>query len=133
MSWATMLPKASASEASEHVNGNLTLGENIADNGGLVQAFGAYRAWVERNGMGEERRLPGLAELTANQLFFLSFATVWCGDAKPGEAHRLLVTDPHSPGKYRVIGTLSNSEDFAREFGCKVGTRMNPKEKCAVW
>ena len=122
-----------ASEASEHVNGNLTLGENIADNGGLVQAFGAYRAWVERNGMGEERRLPGLAELTANQLFFLSFATVWCGDAKPGEAHRLLVTDPHSPGKYRVIGTLSNSEDFAREFGCKVGTRMNPKEKCAVW
>ena len=117
----------------EHVNGNLTLGENIADNGGLVQAFGAYRAWVARNNQGEEPSLPGLMDLTANQLFFVSFASVWCGNAREGEAHRLLVTDPHSPGKYRVIGTLSNSEDFAREFNCNVGSRMNPEKKCAVW
>jgi endothelin-converting enzyme len=117
----------------EHVNGNLTLGENIADNGGLVQGFNAYRSWVKKNGQGEENRLPGLSELTANQLFFVSFATVWCGDARLGEAHRLLVTDPHSPGKFRVLGTLQNSKDFVREFGCKVGSRMNPKKKCTVW
>ena len=109
------------------------MGENIADNGGLVQAFGAYRAWVARNNQGEEPSLPGLMDLTANQLFFVSFASVWCGNAREGEAHRLLVTDPHSPGKYRVIGTLSNSEDFAREFNCNVGSRMNPEKKCAVW
>ena len=120
----------------EQLNGELTLGENIADNGGLVQAFGAYRAWVKRtlgNGK-EEKRLPGpLAALSPNQLFFLSFANVWCGDARPEEAHRLLLTDPHSPGKYRVLGTLSNSKDFAQAFQCKAGSRMNPAAKCEVW
>jgi membrane metallo-endopeptidase-like protein 1 len=108
-------------------------GENIADNGGLIQSFNAYRNWVARNNKGEEPSLPGLSDLTANQLFFISFATVWCGNTRDGEAHRLIVTDPHSPGKYRVIGTLSNSEEFAREFQCKIGSKMNPKDKCNVW
>ena len=120
----------------EHENGELTLGENIADNGGLVQAFGAYRAWIARNlGAGqEEKRLPGpLAALTPNQLFFLSYATVWCGHARPAEAHRLLTSDPHSPGRFRVIGALSNSEDFARAWKCKAGSKMNPEKKCDVW
>ena len=62
-------------------------------------------------------RLPGL-DLTAKQLFFVSFATVWCEARRPASAHQQLLTDPHSPGRYRTIGTLQNSPDFAREFGC---------------
>jgi len=126
-------------ENGDHVNGNLTLGENIADNGGLRESFHAYRTWVNRtvkdggNGGKEEPNLPGLPDLTPNQLFFLSFATVWCGDTRAEEEHRRIVTDPHSPGRFRVIGTLSNSEDFAREFNCPKGGKMNPEKKCRVW
>ena len=120
----------------EHENGALTLGENMADNGGLKASFRAYTDWLEANNGGmPEPRLPGdgLKELSARQLFFVSFATVWCETRRPESAHQQLLTDPHSPGRYRVIGTLENSEDFAREFNCPAGSRMNPVDKCAVW
>ena len=77
-------------------------------------------------------RLPGL-DLSAKQLFFVSFATVWCEARRPASAHQQLLTDPHSPGRYRTIGTLQNSPDFAREFGCAADAPMNPPEKCSVW
>ncbi|XP_054838754.1 endothelin-converting enzyme 2 [Eublepharis macularius] len=114
----------------EHVNGRQTLGENIADNGGLKAAYNAYKLWLKKNG--EEKRLPSV-DLTSHQLFFLGFAQVWCSVRTPESSHEGLVTDPHSPDKFRVIGTLSNSRDFVEHFGCPVDSPMNPGKHCEVW
>ncbi|CDQ68099.1 unnamed protein product [Oncorhynchus mykiss] len=114
----------------EHINGKQTLGENIADNGGLKAAYNAYQAWVQENG--EEKRLPAV-NLTNDQLFFVGFAQVWCSVRTPESAHEGLMTDPHSPPKYRVIGTLSNSPDFAEHFQCPSGSPMNSGHRCVVW
>ncbi|XP_027901030.1 endothelin-converting enzyme 2b isoform X1 [Xiphophorus couchianus] len=114
----------------EPINGKQTLGENIADNGGLKAAYHAYRSWIQKNG--EEKRLPAV-NLTNDQLFFLGFAQVWCSVRTPESAHEGLVTDPHSPPKYRVIGTLANSPDFSRHFNCPKGTPMNTGKPCEVW
>ncbi|CAB1348497.1 unnamed protein product [Coregonus sp. 'balchen'] len=111
----------------EHINGKQTLGENIADNGGLKAAYKAYQAWVQENG--EEKRLPAV-NLTNDQLFFVGFAQVWCSVRTPESAHEGLMTDPHSPPKYRVIGTLSNSPDFAEHFQCPTGSPMNSGHRC---
>uniref|UniRef100_A0A673HNX6 endothelin-converting enzyme 1 n=1 Tax=Sinocyclocheilus rhinocerous TaxID=307959 RepID=A0A673HNX6_9TELE len=114
----------------EHINGKQTLGENIADNGGLKAAYHAYRSWVKKNG--EEKRLPAV-NLTNDQLFFVGFAQVWCSVRTPESAHEGLMTDPHSPPKYRVIGTLSNSPDFTEHFQCPLGSPMNSGHRCEVW
>uniref|UniRef100_A0A672M9N3 endothelin-converting enzyme 1 n=1 Tax=Sinocyclocheilus grahami TaxID=75366 RepID=A0A672M9N3_SINGR len=114
----------------EHINGKQTLGENIADNGGLKAAYHAYRSWVQKNG--EEKRLPAV-NLTNDQLFFVGFAQVWCSVRTPESAHEGLMTDPHSPPKYRVIGTLSNSPDFTEHFQCPLGSPMNSGHRCVVW
>ncbi|KAJ7324704.1 hypothetical protein JRQ81_017724 [Phrynocephalus forsythii] len=114
----------------ERVNGKQTLGENIADNGGLKAAYNAYKVWLKKNG--EEKRLPSV-DLTNHQLFFLGFAQVWCSVRTPESSHEGLVTDPHSPDKFRVIGTLSNSQDFLEHFGCPLGSPMNPGTPCEVW
>lgn len=58
---------------------------------------------------------------------------VWCSVRTPESSHEGLVTDPHSPDKYRVIGTLSNSQDFVEHFGCPLGSPMNPGKHCEVW
>ncbi|XP_026047389.1 endothelin-converting enzyme 2b isoform X3 [Astatotilapia calliptera] len=114
----------------EHINGKQTLGENIADNGGLKAAYHAYRSWIQGNG--DEKRLPAV-NLTNDQLFFVGFAQVWCSVRTPESAHEGLVTDPHSPPRYRVIGTLANSPDFSRHFNCPEGTPMNTGKRCEVW
>lgn len=114
----------------ENINGKQTLGENMADNGGLKAAYKAYRSWVKKHG--EEKLLPAV-NLTNDQLFFVGFAQVWCSVRTPESAHEGLVTDPHSPPRFRVIGTLSNSPDFSRHFHCPRGTAMNPGERCEVW
>ena len=115
------------------VNGNLTLGENVADNGGIQAAFRAYRAHRARDGKGDQI-LPGLgAQLSQDQLFFVSFASIWCGGSRPEAVQRQVRTDPHSPKKWRVIGTLRNSPDFAEAFHCPLGSPMNPQHKCKVW
>ncbi|KAJ2946219.1 hypothetical protein O0L34_g5155 [Tuta absoluta] len=118
-------------EVNVKLDGVNTQGENIADNGGVKQAFRAYIEWVERNGVDGET-LPGLNH-THTQLFFLNFAQVWCGAMRPEAMRNKLKTAVHSPGRFRVIGTLSNSHDFAREFRCPPGSPMNPKKKCSVW
>lgn len=117
----------------EHVNGELTLGENIADNGGLDSSFDAYRKWVATvlEG-GEEKALPGI-DYTPNQLFFLSYAQTWCGSSTAAAAKESLLTDPHSPVQARVNGPVSNSKDFSKAFQCKTGSPMNPAKKCKVW
>ncbi|XP_021570539.1 endothelin-converting enzyme 2 isoform X1 [Carlito syrichta] len=114
----------------ERLNGRQTLGENIADNGGLKAAYNAYKAWLRKHG--EEQQLPAVG-LTNHQLFFVGFAQVWCSVRTPESSHEGLVTDPHSPARFRVLGTLSNSRDFLLHFGCPVGSPMNPGQLCEVW
>ncbi|XP_043280868.1 endothelin-converting enzyme homolog isoform X2 [Venturia canescens] len=112
------------------VNGRQTLGENIADNGGLKAAYHAYLSMPKS--YDDQMPLPGL-NLTHRQLFFLSFAQVWCS-AVTSEAIGLQIEkDSHCPPKYRVIGPLSNLPEFATEFNCPKGSKMNPVQKCEVW
>ncbi|XP_063233227.1 neprilysin-1 [Bacillus rossius redtenbacheri] len=112
------------------VNGRMTQGENIADNGGLKQSFRAYRKWVAEHG--EEPGLPGM-DLTHDQLFFLNYAQIWCGSMRPEDALSKIRSSVHSPGPIRVLGPLSNSRDFAAAYRCPPGAPMNPRDKCTVW
>uniref|UniRef100_A0A6Q2YDU0 Endothelin-converting enzyme 1 n=1 Tax=Esox lucius TaxID=8010 RepID=A0A6Q2YDU0_ESOLU len=114
----------------EPLNGKHTLGENIADNGGLKAAYKAYVKWIAKNG--EEASLPAM-EMTNHQLFFVGFAQVWCSVRTPESSHEGVITDPHSPSRYRVIGTVSNSHEFSEHFGCKANAPMNPTHKCDLW
>ncbi|XP_011629585.1 neprilysin-4-like isoform X2 [Pogonomyrmex barbatus] len=118
-------------EVGMHIDGVNTQGENIADNGGIKQAFRAYEKWLRLN-KEEDETLPGISA-TDKQLFFLNFAQVWCGSMRPEATRNKLKTAVHSPGKFRVIGTLSNSKDFAQVFNCPLGSPMNPASKCSVW
>lgn len=118
-------------EVGMQIDGVNTQGENIADNGGIKQAFRAYERWLRLNEK-EDETLPGMSA-TGKQLFFLNFAQVWCGSMRPEATRNKLKTAVHSPGKFRVIGTLSNSKDFAQVFNCPPGSPMNPVNKCSVW
>ncbi|KAH7699419.1 Neprilysin, partial [Aphelenchoides avenae] len=122
------IPEASG----RNVDGELTQGENIADNGGLKEAYQAYREHVRKLGR-EEAPLPGLEKYTQDQIFFLAFARTYCTNISPQKAEELRTSDVHSPGRFRVLGTLMNSQDFARAFQCPAASPMNPSQKCAVW
>lgn len=118
-------------EANMTVNGINTQGENIADNGGLKQSYRAYRSWVEQQGK-EEPKLPGL-DFTHDQLFFVNFAQIWCNNMRQESAINSVQTGVHSPGQFRVVGTLQNSAEFARAFNCPENSNLNPSKKCYVW
>ncbi|XP_047352829.1 neprilysin-1-like isoform X1 [Vespa velutina] len=117
-------------EVDLYINGRMTQGENIADNGGLKQSFRAYKKWVSIHG--EEPLLPGV-NLTHDQLFFLNYAQIWCGSMRREDALTKIRSSVHSPGPVRVLGPLSNSEDFAKAYNCRPGSPMNPTRKCSVW
>ncbi|XP_059608764.1 neprilysin-4-like [Phlebotomus argentipes] len=125
------------SEVGIPVDGTNTQGENIADNGGMKQAFRAYKKWLGRPEMTsdelEDETLPGFGNYTNIQLFFLNFAQVWCGAMRKAAVEVKLKTAVHSPGKFRVIGTLSNSKDFQVAFNCSATSPMNRAQKCNVW
>lgn len=124
------------------VNGLHTIGENIADNGGVMLAYRAYRRWSESEGGGgggggggssPEPRLPGLYEYTPRQMFWIGAANIWCSVYRPEALRHCVLTGHHSPGRYRVIGSFQNQQDFAADFRCPAGSYMNPVEKCKVW
>ncbi|KAF2358794.1 Peptidase M13 N-terminal domain [Trinorchestia longiramus] len=117
-------------ELEMHVNAITTLGENIADNAGLNIAYTAYRKWLDHH---EDSRITQFLNFTANQLFFLNFGQIWCEVNTPEAALTNLRSGRHSPNKFRVVGTLSNSEAFSQAFECKKGSPMNPVNKCSVW
>jgi len=114
------------------LNGINTQGENIADNGGIKEAYRAYNSWVARNGA--EPRLPGL-NYTPRQLFWVSAANVWCAKYRPKALKLRVLTGVHSPDQFRVQGPFSNMDDFSRDFNCPIGSNMNPpkENKCQVW
>ena len=112
------------------LNGKLTLGENIADLGGLKLAFSAYQA--SRAGKAPE---PPAAGFTPEQAFFISYAQSWCTAMRPEFARLLAQTDAHSSPRWRVDGPLSNLPEFERAFGCPAGSpmvRAGPR-RCEVW
>ncbi|KAG4106193.1 Metalloproteases [Neocallimastix lanati (nom. inval.)] len=117
-----------------NINGQLTLGENLADNGGLDRAYEAYQIYLKKNkDKGKNQSLPGLTKYTNDQLFFISFGQIWCSKRRPEIAAQLALTDPHSPPQYRVNGSLRNNKYFAKAFKCKTNSPMNPEKKCSVW
>ena len=113
-----------------HVNGKLTLGENIADLGGLLIAHGAYRRSLE--GKPEPAPIDGL---TGDQRFFLAWAQIWRAKTRPEYTKLLVNVDPHAPPEFRTIGPLSNIPAFAQAFGCKPGDPMvRPEsERAQIW
>ncbi|KAF9306902.1 hypothetical protein BG003_000849, partial [Podila horticola] len=78
----------------------------------------------------KNQRLPGLEALTPEQLFFVSYARMWCSKMRPEALLQQVLTNPHSPAEWRIKGALQNSEYFARAFKCKSGAPMNPVKKC---
>ncbi len=112
-----------------HVNGELTLGENIADLGGVTLAYQALEHSLE----GKERKL--IDGFTPEQRFFLSWAQVWRTNARESEARRLVTIDPHSPGGIRAIGPLVNFQPFYDAFGIKEGDPMwvKPELRAKIW
>nr|XP_045593369.1 neprilysin-like isoform X1 [Procambarus clarkii] len=114
------------------INGYQTEGENIADNGGIREAYRAYQLYVER--YGEEARLPGLDEFSPDHLFYLGFANVWCEHKTAQVVLTQLATDPHSPGRFRILGPLSNDEEFSNVWNCPAGSAMNRgDDRCLLW
>ncbi|XP_060085716.1 endothelin-converting enzyme homolog [Ylistrum balloti] len=114
-----------------HIRGDTTLGENIADNGGLKTAYQAYKKW--RNSHSDDLlKYPGL-ELDEDQLFYVGFSQLWCSYYTPAYAKQSILIDEHTYAKYRVIGALSNSDAFARAFHCPRNSPMNPDHKCVIW
>jgi putative endopeptidase len=114
----------------EHVNGKLTLGENIADIGGLKIAFAAYQ-----NSLTGKPVPAPIDGFTGTQRFFFGAATVWRNHIREAALSLRLKTDPHSPGRERVNGPLSNLPEFYEAFGCADGTAMkrDVKVRPAIW
>jgi putative endopeptidase len=113
------------------LNGKLTLGENTADNGGARIALMALEHMIADDKTGKEgRKIDGF---TPEQRFFLGFARVWCEKRRPEVARVRVLTDPHSPGKYRVNGVVQNMPEFQKTWGCKAGQPMVAENACHVW
>ncbi|XP_022106131.1 endothelin-converting enzyme homolog isoform X2 [Acanthaster planci] len=112
-----------------NLDGHFTLGENIADNGGLKIAYMAYQNWRRDNP--EDLKLQ--LNLTANQELFLGMAQVWCSYYTPEHAQLMVYTDPHASDRFRVMGAMSNMPEFSEAFNCPVGSPMNREDKCRVW
>ncbi|XP_070559984.1 neprilysin-2-like [Ptychodera flava] len=119
-------------ECNMTLNGVQTLGENIADNAGLKEAYRGYRKMVEETMDGEELRLPGI-DLTQDQMLFVTFGQIMCSKYTEQGARNMILTRRHTPGRYRVEGTISNLPEFAKVFNCPAASPMNPDEKCTVW
>ncbi len=107
-----------------HLNGKLTLGENIADLGGIKLSYLAYQAMPKPAARGK---------LTDDQQFFVGFGQAWCEKRKDEYARMMVTVDSHSPGRFRVNGPLSNFAPFATAFQCKPGAKMVRPNACAVW
>ena len=115
-----------------HVKGQLTLGENIADLGGLNVAWDAYQKALADAGKSGDDKIDGYTE---NQRFFMNWATVWRRGFTPDELKVRLNTDPHAPANFRAIGAPSNMPAFATAFGCKAGDPMVRAEdqRVVIW
>jgi putative endopeptidase len=109
------------------INSKLTLGEDVADIGGLILA---YMAWREET---RGQKLQPVGGLTPEQRFFIGYAQSWCTNQRPEVMRMRAITDPHSPPKYRTNGVVRDMPEFQEAFQCKTGDPLAPKERCRVW
>ncbi len=112
---------------SVHVNGKLTLGENIADLGGAKLAYAAFQADSKAHPTTDRFATP------PERQFFVTYGQEWCRAIRDEQLHTMVSTDPHSPPMYRINGVLSNTPEFAAAFQCKPGDRMVAGRPCQVW
>jgi putative endopeptidase len=110
-----------------HVNGQLTLGENLADLGGATIAYYAY----ERSLQGKPRQ--NIDGFTPEQRFFIGFGQGWRSKSRPEALRQRTLIDPHSPPQWRVNGPVTNMPEFRAAFGCKAGDAMVPAETVTIW
>ena len=120
------------------MNGAATLGENMADNVGVRLALRAYEyhAAARDGGVDEAAdgaKWAGLDKFSARQVFFLSYAHSHCGAHTERAAVDQLLTDSHSPMRWRVAGSLANDDHFSEAFNCPAGAPMNRPQKCRLW
>jgi len=113
-----------------HIKGHLTLGENLADLGGIETAYAAYRRYVARHG-----EPPVIDGFTGDQRFFLAYAAAWQGQAREDALRAQLLSNPHSPDKYRVNGIVRNFDPWYAAFDVKPGDKMYlpPDQRVHVW
>ena len=113
-----------------HIKGRLTLGENLADLGGMETAYAAYRRYVARHG-----EPPLIDGFTGDQRFFLAYAAAWQGKAREGALRDQLLSNPHSPEEYRVNGIVRNFTPWYAAFGVKPGDKLYlpPADRVHVW
>lgn len=117
-----------------HVKGNLTLGENLADTNGVAVAYRAFKSTANNTEDGIPPPNKVLArELSNDQLFFVAYAQMYCTLYHHQALKVDIMTNPHSPGMFRVQGPLSQNEGFAKAFSCRNGSRYNPVNKCHLW
>ncbi len=115
----------------QKLNGQLTLGENTADNGGLHIAYQALMETLAKEGAGAETaKIDGY---TPSQRFFIGFGQVWCENQREQVARIRAKVDPHSSGQWRTNGSVQNFDQFGKAFGCKAGQAMTPANACRVW
>jgi putative endopeptidase len=114
----------------QKLNGKLTLGENTADNGGLRIAYLALLDTLASEGKTIDDKIDGYTE---KQRYFLGFAQVWCENQTEQSSRQRALTDPHSPGRWRVNGSVQNFDEFGKAFGCTKGQPMYPENACRVW
>ena len=109
------------------INGKLTLGEDVADLGGLLLA---YMAWKQDT---NNQKLEPIEGLTPEQRFFVGYGQSWCGHVRDESKRMRATIDPHSPEKYRTNGVVSNMPEFQEAFHCKAGSPMVNQNRCRVW
>jgi predicted metalloendopeptidase len=110
-----------------HVNGKLTLGENIADLGGLTLAYHAWKLSLEG------KPAPVIDGWTGEQRFFLGYAQAWRRKIRPESVRQQVLTDPHSPAQWRVKGPVANMSEFRAAFGCKDGDALVRQDRIEIW
>jgi predicted metalloendopeptidase len=112
-----------------HLNGELTLGENIGDLSGMAVAYKAYKLSLGGS------PAPEIDGFTGDQRFFLGWAQVWRRNYRDAELLKRLITDPHSPSEFRANGPCSNFDAFYEAFGVKPGDLMYraPAERVKIW
>jgi predicted metalloendopeptidase len=112
------------------LNGKLTAGENIADNGGVKLAYQAYQTWRAQQASPPPAQVDGYSD---DQLYFMAYGQSWCDKATPEVLETRARSNPHSPPRWRVNGVIVNQPGFGPAFKCAAGAPMAPVKQCSVW